>query len=324
MDKKAIVIFDTNKLLQDPSDKRYYSQIDLGGDYWKLISEFLPDSFLSGNVSIAIPKLCIEEIKQKKIEDFDSRRESVIATFKKVQADIEIAENLLEFEFKEIKQKEDAYKMMTDELDKYVAEEELTIIDYPKDENLKPIIERALKRKTPFMKAKEGSDTGFKDTAIWHSIMECEELNEYNYCLFYTQDTGFDLNCLDEFKKKFGKKMDIVRDYEELKAKLEALYPEEERKKVKVKSQITNYFIENLQKVIWSELSKDKRIQDVEILDPYIDSEELDDGCELTSKIKIFFVDDERDPAEVKMKTKLNDVFEIQSTRVNEKNESED
>ena len=56
MDKKAVVILDNNKLLQNPEDARYYSKIDLGGDFNKIASDFLHENLLKDNVVLAIPK----------------------------------------------------------------------------------------------------------------------------------------------------------------------------------------------------------------------------------------------------------------------------
>ena len=313
MNKKAIVIFDTNRLLQNPDDKRNYSNVDFGGDYAKLVLEILPSFYISDNVDIAIPKMCIDEIKQRKIEDFNSRFSSIEDRYKKIKDDSEIISNLIEKDFGDLTKNEVANQTLVDAVDLFVATQKIKIIDFPGDENFKPIIERALRRKTPFLKTtNDGSDKGFKDVVIWHSILQCEDLSEYDFHILFSQDAGFDLNCLDEFEKKYQKKMIRIEELQALKTQLLKLYPEEERSKIEVKSRvIQQYFQEQLYLSIKNILEENKNIKDFQIIEQYVDSEIIEEGYGLTVKINIDFVDAYPSKEGV-VKVSLNDIFEIQ------------
>jgi hypothetical protein len=314
MEKKAIIIFDTNKLLQNPDEKRYYSEVDFGGDYNKVITEILPSYFLSESVDIAIPKMCIEEIKQRKIEDFISKFQSIETRYNKIKEDSDIIFNLVVQDFKDFTKKEDYENILLNQLDTFVNSQNIKIIEFPDDTHFKPIIQRAIKRKTPFIcTPKDGSDKGFKDVVIWHSIMQHGELLEYDYLILFTQDNGFDLNCLDEFEEKHHKKIIRVEDVQSLKTQLLQLYPEEMRSKVEIKSKVSGeYFIEQLESSIKTILEEYKIVKDFEIVEPYVDSEIADEGYELKTKIKITFDREEIEPKEVVVSVLLNDIFEIQ------------
>jgi len=317
MDKKAVVIFDTNKLLQNPDDAKYYSKVDLGGDFNKLVSDFLPENFLKDNVVLAIPKICIEEIKQRKVEDLDSKFQSLKSKFDGVIALKEIISNLIDLDIKEPVCKKDCYKYLVTQIDKFVGDNDILLLDLPPENNLKPIIERAISRKPPFKSASNyGPDAGFKDVIVWHSILEHADLKKFDHHIFFTQDTGFDLNCLDEFEKKFGKKIKKAESYEELKEKLLEIYPEEERNKVKVKSKvITPYFKEQLYNEVKGVLEDNKKIRDFKIVNPYVDSvfDEKIGLFVLISKIKIDISKDWTEVIEKDISVYLNDAFDIQS-----------
>jgi len=315
MDQKAIVIFDTNKLLQNPDDEKYYSQIELSGDFYKLFFEFIPENLLTENVTVAIPQICLEEIKQRKVESFDKRFDSLKSKYE----EIKIIAHLLDSRFEEPKKKDGYVDFFNNSIEEYVVKNKLLILDLPSDDNFKPIIKRAVSRKKPFIKTKnDGSDQGFKDVIVWYSILD-HDMNNYDHHIFFTQDGGFDLDCLDEFETKFGKKIIKIEDFDKLKTELLGLYSQAERDKVKIRSKVDNeYFKEVLQDALNDLCERYPNIDSISIINLFVDgkyeSSDQGDKIKLNSNISANY--DDKDGASVgetfDIEITLNDVFEIE------------
>jgi len=289
MDSKVLVVFDTNLLLQNDSKYDYYNDVNLGGEFHKLVEEFIPQHHLSNNVIIGIPQITIEEIKQQKYEKFENKFKSLSDTFNLIKN----LTNLSEIETLEPKN----YKeILSNNVDSYIENikdnRNAIVLNYPKDNHLNRIIFRAVKRQTPFLRTKNESDKGFKDVVLWHSILDYEKINDFKKVILFSNDGGFDLNCVDEMKSLHDCDFEIIKVSKKLRDDLLAIYPKSIRDKIKIRSKVeTPYFKENINNFLYAFCEEYEHLSYISVDDYFIDGKyvENDDNTfiELTLKVSL-------------------------------------
>ena len=78
------------------------------------------------------------------------------------------------------------------DLNNYLANNNIQILPYPRAEKLHAIIQRALDKKAPFEGKEKQSDKGFKDVILWESLLEYPyEKQRIGKLFFLTNDSIF-------------------------------------------------------------------------------------------------------------------------------------
>jgi anthranilate synthase component 2 len=94
------------------------------------------------------------------------------------------------------------------------------------NEVLKSMMERVLKEqkaKRPFAHTGKFKDAGFKDNIIWESILNYEELKNFDKLIFLTKDGDY-VGCEYEFRGRWNKHIEILKDEAAVIAELEKDY----------------------------------------------------------------------------------------------------
>ena len=220
---KYLIIFDTNCLGNYGRDKNgsnnkeinctNFRYLATAPQFFTKLLNFIETQKIHNKVKIVIPKLVLEEIKSQQISQFNKELDSLRNTFKKF-------EDLEGFNLKT------SYinysELLRNTTNKFCDYRNLKIIDYPCNEVLPKLINKAVYSHKPFSKANKFSDCGFKDAVIWESILEYARSNkDYDY-IFLTSDKAFNDDKLrDEFRTEIGKDIAIYREISQVKEYLD-------------------------------------------------------------------------------------------------------
>jgi hypothetical protein len=221
MANNILIVFDTNKLLQNDSKNTYFSDFNLGGDYAVLTTQFIPKYLISGSIDVYITKLSVEEIKQQKIEKVKAKFDSLKKAHSKFNEDYLMIKHFLKKNTFHQPEPIKKYKLLIkNSFDKWLKKQKIKIIPFPKNSQFKKIITKAINRQAPFLrvKRKDGGDTdkGFKDVILWHSILDFTDLDKYNEVILFSEDGGFNLDCKTEFEDTKKIKFCIVKTFTDL------------------------------------------------------------------------------------------------------------
>src|SRR5947209_7174184 len=66
--------------------------------------------------------------------------------------------------------------------------------------------------KSPFARSGKFNDAGFKDSVIWETVMHFEKVQDFDKVIFLTKDGDYKENCIDDFKSKWQRHIDIFKD----------------------------------------------------------------------------------------------------------------
>ena len=161
--KKTIIIFDTNSLMINEGKGFTYSSFEFNlvfDDIKKIIKTYN----LNEKIALAVPRLCIEELLNKKKYFYDVTSTSLKSRFypfSKLDGANLALPSL----------KQDYEKFITETKENYVTGQEILVIDYPPDNCFQNILSRAIEKNEPFIESNKHSDYGFKDVVIWESIL---------------------------------------------------------------------------------------------------------------------------------------------------------
>src|SRR3989337_2210212 len=179
---KTLIIFDTNFLMINGGKGISYSSFEFNSTF-DSIKEFIKLNSLSEKVFLAVPKLAIEELKNRKLFFYtkDSQiLENKFLNFSKIQgASLIIPKKNPEYE-----------RIFEKFFTEYLEKIKIELIDDPPNNCFEAIIFRAIHKKKPFIVTGENSDYGFKDVVIWESILNYDGIKNYDKIILMTGDTG--------------------------------------------------------------------------------------------------------------------------------------
>jgi hypothetical protein len=204
--KKILIVFDTNMLLQKPGTPKYYTEFNFGKFYFNLNKIICDNNIHLDKVELSITQMSIDEILERKKRTIQIVWDEFNNSFNKLKDKIYGNEILFSSELI----KPDYNKDYLDTIISHFENFELiglNIIPYPDSSFYEPTIQRAIKCIEPFMfvnaNKKQGTDKGFKDVVIWDSMLKYFEENNFTHLLFLCDDGGFNKMCSAEFKEKF-------------------------------------------------------------------------------------------------------------------------
>lgn len=210
---KYLIVFDSNVLNIQYDKKADFTRFYFNSTFHNVIDK-IEELDIYHNVSVAIPVVVWEEMKQQKIDAYHQKLEQVKRSFAKFS-----------FPFYELMDRggeEVPYGIyLTQEIEKYkneLSKRQVSILTLalPTEKKFMSIVDRAFKRKPPFGGKDTNSDKGFKDVLLWESILEYKSQNKDNEILFYTKDKIFNRELLHEFKELFnGSQIKFYQDNDE-------------------------------------------------------------------------------------------------------------
>lgn len=197
---KYLIVFDSNVLNVRHDKRGDFTRFHFHSTFDNIIDK-LEELDIYPNVSVAIPIVVWEEMKEQKIEDY----------YKKIQQVVKNVEKFLFPGYKLIYDLPDNFSYETyisqkiEEFKRDLLSRQVSFIDLdlPSEKRYSFIVERAIKKKPPFEGKGNNSDKGFKDTLLWESILEFIEGNDGYNVLFYTKDKMFNDELLSEFADKY-------------------------------------------------------------------------------------------------------------------------
>ena len=218
--KKYIIILDTNVLGSYKDDSLIitnFKYLSICKNIFIGLINFLKDSILTQNISIAIPKIVIEELRFQQERTFNSQIESLKENFVKFK-------ELSNFKL-EIPDHYDYKTHLTEKTEAFIGKYAIEVINYPPNDVLPKLIKKVLNKEKPFYKKKKQKDSGFKDALIWESIIDYAKKRPETNFIFFTKDTDFnDSILLEEFKKITEKELKIMNSLAEVKTLLDETY----------------------------------------------------------------------------------------------------
>lgn len=220
---KTLIVFDTNSLRSTIGGKVVYSSFEFGGAF-KIIEEYILGNNLQNDVALAIPAWAIVELKDQKERQY----EEDLAVFK---TNFERLKNLPHFSTVNIDEAEfNCADFVHQKSEEYLATKtSINIIELKEEkanEVLKSMMVRVLKEqktKRPFSHSGVFKDAGFKDNLIWESILNYEELTNFDKLVFLTKDGDY-TGCEYEFRGRWDKHIEIKKDEASVIAEIEKDY----------------------------------------------------------------------------------------------------
>lgn len=218
--EKYIIILDTNVLGSYKGNgliTTNFKYLSICKNIFTGLINFLKDSVLTQNISIAIPKIVIEELRLQQEGAFNSQIESLKENCVKFK-------ELSNFQL-EIPDHYDYKTHLTEKTEAFIGKYAIEVINYPPNDVLPKLIKKVLNKEKPFYKKKKQKDSGFKDALIWESIIDYAKKRPDTNFIFFTKDTDFnDSILLEEFKKITEKELKIMNSLAEVKTLLDETY----------------------------------------------------------------------------------------------------
>ncbi|MBU0710644.1 DUF4935 domain-containing protein [bacterium] len=207
---KTLIVFDTNSLRSTEAGEVAYSFFAFGRPY-QVIEEFILEKNLSEDIHIAIPTWAIEELKDQKQRQYKTDIVEFQKLAKRLSGLPHIPEIILpETDF-------DCAAYVDDKANDYLVSKSIKLLEIKEDKAntvLRSMMLRVMKdekEKKPFTKSGKYNDAGFKDNLIWESLMNFEEVVNYDKIIFLSKDGDFH-NCEVEFRDKWQRHMTILSD----------------------------------------------------------------------------------------------------------------
>jgi hypothetical protein len=205
---KTLIVFDTNSLRSTDAGEVVYSSFSFGKAY-DVINNFISKNKLEQDVFIAVSALVVDEIKIQMERSYKGDIGKLTDTKRRMNGLPHVAPELIGIpdsnfdcsDYVELKAKEYL------EQNKHVKL--LNYSDAQSEQILKSLIERAHKINPPFFRTAKNSDAGFKDSVIWETLLNYQEIENYHKVILVTKDEGFK-GCETEFATKWNKHFKII------------------------------------------------------------------------------------------------------------------
>lgn len=207
---RTLIVFDTNSLRSTDEGEIAYSFFAFGKPF-QLIEEFVTTNTLNVEVQLAIPDWAIRELKDQKERQYHLDVEE----YKKLAKRLSGLPHTGEIIFPDVDF--DCSAFIEDKATEFILTRKIVKLEL-KDEIsnlvLKSMMSRVMRgeKKSPFANYGKYKDAGFKDNLIWESLMNYDNVVNYDKVIFMTKDGDFNRHCVEEFKTKWGKYVTIEKD----------------------------------------------------------------------------------------------------------------
>lgn len=318
---KTLIVFDTNKLRSTIRGGPSYGSFEFSKEF-KELQSFIVKKGLLNYIDIGVSKLVLEELLNQKIEQYTEDIKNISAIRIRLSELPGVDFTLLRLPDTTF----DCQKHLNPLLENFIRDNRISIIDTPGDKSgylLKEIIKRAVEKTPPFREGK--SDAGFKDTVIWMSLLNCENLDNYDKVIFVSKDSDFNDKCKFEFEEKIKKHICITTSVAFVITEIEGDYKYFIEEKEWIDFVNTDYFKDYLTQWL-SELDKipiegeEYTLETVNVID-YINSiqnleeEETDISTIIVSSVKgTVKINNNEKEVFIQVKTYLDDTKGIQDT----------
>jgi len=279
------IFFDTN-ILEDRigEDLINLGKCDISQKYFE-VARYIADRSLEYDVSLNIPLIVLEEIKQHlyegNIKHGQSIREKIKLTKKKFGSILELEYKFKYSDFSGRKtideQIEDYVNYIVNEFISLPINKKLYITPFP--ENYDRLINRAVKRQLPFFVKEKIKDAGFKDALLVESILENTNFEEDEVVLFTSDYRLAETN--KYLDKGLQDKFFVTSNIDECLAIIASKRAATIETEISVRLERDSYFLSRIFESINQPLSKDT--EGLEILE--IQKKDVDDDYHSEYKI---------------------------------------
>jgi hypothetical protein len=319
---KTLVVFDTNSLRSTEAGEVAYSFFAFGRPF-QVIEDFILEKNLNEDIHIAIPTWAVEELKDQKQIQYNED----IVDFQKLAKRLSGLPHIPVITLPE--EEFNCMDYIQVKAVEYLEKKEIKLLGIPEEianTVLQSMMKRVMKEeriKQPFVHAKKGNktykDAGFKDNLIWESLLNFQEIINYDKVIFLTQDSDYNSSCNAEFKEKWNKHFTILTDENNVIVDIEKTYELYIKERAIYDFAQTDYFKDYLFDGLKTKTeicfeAANFKIENFEIVDTCTNvermppNEDLEENVIIHSSIKIFFTENaEKKEQIVVAKTTLAD-----------------
>lgn len=191
------IVLDTNIINSGSRDfmtAQFYNKLDD-------IIRTLESNEYNQDVKILLPRIVVEELYQHQMTNYHKEIDKLSG---------------LKLPGLVYEQKDDYTATLTKIFDDAIADLvqrslRTEVIDFPKNEVLPHIIDRAILKQAPFEGEDKSSDKGFKDVLLWESVLEYKRLHADDRLILFTSDKRLCEPSLNaEYKSMFGEEIYLL------------------------------------------------------------------------------------------------------------------
>lgn len=205
---KTLIVFDTNSLRSTDVGEVVYSSFSFGKAY-DIINSFVKENKLQDDVFIAVAAMVVDEIKIQMERSYKADLQRLNDTKRRMNGLPHVTAELIGIPDNSFDCSEYVELKAREYLDKNKHVKLLTYSDDKSEQILKSLITRAHKTKPPFFKTTKNSDAGFKDSVIWETLLNYQDIEHFHKIILVTKDEGFK-GCETEFAARWNKHFKII------------------------------------------------------------------------------------------------------------------
>lgn len=200
-----------------------YKDFSFGGTF-KEINEFISKNELDDFVQLATSFIAVEELKNQKIQSYESDLGKLKELARRLEGLPHIPEKHLFIDQTDF----NCSEHIAEKAETFFADRKILLLDIDDTKAptvLKSMIGRVLRKdKSPFSDSGKFKDAGFKDNLVWESLLNYDNVSDYDKVIFVTSDNDFKPNCIEEFRQKWGKHIVFLKTPAEILAEFENDY----------------------------------------------------------------------------------------------------
>jgi len=187
---KTLIVFDTNSLRSTDNGEVAYSFFAFGRPFQE-IEKFIIEKKLSEDIHIAIPFWAIEELKDQKRRQYKTD----IVDFQKLAKRLSGLPHISELVLPEVEF--DCSGYIEEQAQQFLSTKAIKLLEINEElanDVLRSMMVRVMKdenKKAPFAHSGKYKDAGFKDNIVWESLMNFDEVANYDKILFLSKDGDF-------------------------------------------------------------------------------------------------------------------------------------
>lgn len=222
---KTLIVFDTNSLRSTDGSEVAYSSFSFGKPY-QAIEQFIKENRLEAEVTLAVPEMVIEELKQQKQRSYQKD----IQDLKRIVKRLAGLPHIVAGELKIPDENFSCAEFVEGEARKFIIANGINLLEM-RDDHAPTMLKSMLAKvvghetgKSPFARSGKFNDAGFKDSVIWETLMHFEKVQDFDKVIFLTKDGDYKENCIEDFKSKWQRYIDISKDENSVIAELQKDY----------------------------------------------------------------------------------------------------
>jgi predicted XRE-type DNA-binding protein len=207
-ENKILIVLETNKLRDTSEGDPTYHTFTFGSEYGQL-KTFIQDKKLSASVDIAVTEMSVSELIKQKVDAY-------YTDIGKLKSAMHRMSGLPSVNFSAIQlpaEGFDCHAHLSPQVEQFLLDSNIKVIKLAEGKlsgAFKDIIRRSIEKRAPFKR----SDTGFKDVVIWETLLNYEEMVNYQKVYFVSSDAGFTAECKKEFEERLKIRVSITTSIE--------------------------------------------------------------------------------------------------------------